>query len=232
MQFADQQGEVTFVVVHQVPGIGRELGLHLGEDARRPEELDRVRPAERDAQQPVETHEVVHVGVRDEHMADAQQLAWRQRADVAEIEEQGALFEEEIDQEPGVAKRRVDELKGESRAHAGGNVGYTHYRRLASLRTDAVTDLERVRAGASMPPEVVIISAMSVILDAQHDTPPPACGGQSGQDQVEAPAGGAVGGQDEGHESASGGVGYLGLEDRGDTDVVLSEKPGDQGQGA
>jgi hypothetical protein len=86
--------------------------------------------------------------------------------------------------------------------------------------------------GASIPREVVIIPAMSVILDAKNDAPPPACGGQSGQHQVEAPAGGAVGGQDEGHESASGSVRYLGLEDRGDTDVVLSEKPGDVGEGA
>ena len=75
----------------------------------------------------------------------AADYAARHGENAAEIEEQGALVEEEIDQEPGVAKRRVDELKGESRAHAGWNVGYTHYRRLASLRADAVTDL--VRAG-------------------------------------------------------------------------------------
>jgi hypothetical protein len=38
------------------------------------------------SQQVIETREVIHVRVRNEHIADAQQLARRQNADVADIE--------------------------------------------------------------------------------------------------------------------------------------------------
>jgi hypothetical protein len=49
--------------------------LDLVGEARRPHEVKRLRAMQAEPQQPVEAGNVVHVGVRHEHMAHPHQLA-------------------------------------------------------------------------------------------------------------------------------------------------------------
>jgi hypothetical protein len=113
-----RQFEVDGVVLDQVPGERRELVFHLVDEPLRPVQRERSIPAEAGPQQAVETHEVVHVGVRHEHVAGAQQLARRDRRDVAQVEEQGAALEQDVDEQRRVAERPVDQARLEDRAHA------------------------------------------------------------------------------------------------------------------
>ena len=62
-------------------------------------------------QQPIKAREMIHMGVRHEHVAHAQQLPGRQRRELAEIEQQGPAAEAEIDEEPGIRERIVDETR-------------------------------------------------------------------------------------------------------------------------
>src|SRR5207237_2789022 len=57
----------------------------------------------------VEPREMIHVGVRDENMADAQDFAGRKAMDIAEVEENGPAAEAESDQEPRVGEHVVDQ---------------------------------------------------------------------------------------------------------------------------
>src|SRR5690606_30276703 len=71
-----------------------------------------------DAQEVIESREVIHVRVRDEHVAHAQELAGGKRHDVAGVEKERAAQELEIDVDARVAERRVDELRLEDGTHA------------------------------------------------------------------------------------------------------------------
>ena len=72
-----------------------------------------------DAQQPVETGEMVHVRVRHQGVAHAQQLARRERREIAQVEQQRAPSEPEINDEPGIGERLVDQTGLDECAHIG-----------------------------------------------------------------------------------------------------------------
>lgn len=74
--------------------------------------------AQHETQEPVKTDEVIHVGMADEYMADAQQFARGPCPDVAEVEEQGALFELAVYEQRDIAGRAVDQLRTENGMHA------------------------------------------------------------------------------------------------------------------
>lgn len=103
--------------MHHVPGVGAQLVLDLGDEAGPAEQHDAVLAPEQDAQQLVEADEVVDVGVTDEHMRHAQQLARRQHGDVAQIEQQRPAFVAKVDVDAGVAECIVDETGFEQVAH-------------------------------------------------------------------------------------------------------------------
>ena len=65
------------IAVHQVPGIATQLALHAVQNAGRAMNPQHPTAAEKHAQQPVEPDEVIHVAVRDEHVAHAQQVPGR-----------------------------------------------------------------------------------------------------------------------------------------------------------
>ena len=88
------------------------------DEAGRAKHPEAPRPAEADAQQPVEPAEMVHVGMRDEDVADPQQLARRQRQQVAEIEQQGAPGEAKVKVEARVAERIVDQVRLRQPGHS------------------------------------------------------------------------------------------------------------------
>jgi hypothetical protein len=51
---------------------------------------------------------MIHVRVRDEHVRQAQQLSRRERLDIADVEEECALFVAEVHVLAGVPERRID----------------------------------------------------------------------------------------------------------------------------
>jgi len=53
-------------------------------------QVQRRGPVQTNPQQPIEAGEMVHVGVRNETMRDAQELARRERCQITEIEQQRA----------------------------------------------------------------------------------------------------------------------------------------------
>ena len=55
----------------------------------------------------IEAREVIHVRVRDEHVAHAQEFARRQRGDVSGIEENRAAPEFQVDGDAGIAERSI-----------------------------------------------------------------------------------------------------------------------------
>jgi len=80
------QNQFDRVAVHDVPRVPPKLVFDLRDEARPADKRQALLAPEHDAQHLVEADEVVHVGVADEGMRHAQQLARRQHRDVAEIE--------------------------------------------------------------------------------------------------------------------------------------------------
>ena len=71
--------------------------FHAGNESRPADERDRRFATQHDAQQVIEAGEVVHVGMRDEHVRQPHQLAGRQHRDVPEVEQQRAALVAEVD---------------------------------------------------------------------------------------------------------------------------------------
>ena len=59
-------------------------------------------------EQPIEIGEVVHVGMGDEQMAYAQQLARRQRAQITQVEQQSPVLEQKVEIQNGIFEWIVD----------------------------------------------------------------------------------------------------------------------------
>jgi len=68
-------------------------------------------------QQVVEAGEMVHVAVGDEDIADPQELAGRQRRQIAEVKEERPPIEHQLYEEAGVPEGIVHEMGIESRGH-------------------------------------------------------------------------------------------------------------------
>src|SRR5436309_2868977 len=128
VELARVDGEVG-IVLHQVPGIRGELVLDLRHEALRPEEVHRRLASEPDAQPPVEAHEVIHVAVAHENMRQPQELARGERREIAQVEQQGALLEQDVDVQTRVAERRIDQRRLEDGSHAaeGGLMRLRYY---------------------------------------------------------------------------------------------------------
>src|SRR5207249_11389439 len=105
------------VAVHQVPGVASHFPLDVGDQPRRAVKAERLAPPQRDAQQPVEPDEVVHVRVRDERVHGAQQPSRAQGRVVAQVEEERALGPTDLDIQARVAERGVDEVGGKRGVH-------------------------------------------------------------------------------------------------------------------
>jgi len=99
-------------------------------EAVRTDDVQRQGPIETDAQEPVEPGEMIHVGMGYESMARAQELAWRQRREIAEIEQQRATPEAEIDEQSRIGERFVDEAGLNEPCHARLSHAYLRLRPL------------------------------------------------------------------------------------------------------
>ena len=106
----------------QVPGIARELAANVVDQPRRPAERQLAIPRQRQPQQLIEPHEMVHVGVRDAHVREAQAVPRAQAVDAAEIEEERVALPAQCDVQCRVLKRPVHEHRPKARLH--GAVSY------------------------------------------------------------------------------------------------------------
>jgi hypothetical protein len=105
------------VAMHHVPRVGAQLVLDLVGEARPAPQHETADPAKAECEQVVEAGEVVHVGVTDERVADAQQQARRQVLDVTEVEQQRAAFVAHVDDEARLQAGRVDKARVERGSH-------------------------------------------------------------------------------------------------------------------
>jgi hypothetical protein len=110
--------EVALVAGHEVPGIGRELMADGVDQSGWPVKIESLLPAKAVPEQPVEACEMIHVHVADEHVAHTQQFARWQRAQVAEIEQERAPLEDELDIQARVAEGVINEVCVETRRHS------------------------------------------------------------------------------------------------------------------
>src|SRR4051812_10497509 len=110
--------KVGRMLAEQVQGVALELVLYPVNEAVRTDNVQRHRPIETDTQEPVEAGEMVHMGVGYECMANTQELARRERREIAEIEQQRATSEAEIDQQSRIGEGFVDEAGLNEPCHA------------------------------------------------------------------------------------------------------------------
>ena len=72
-------------------------------------------------QQVIKAGEMVHVGMRDEDVADPQKLAGRQARHVADVKQDRPPIELQVDEHPGVAEGPVDQRRVENGPHPSKN---------------------------------------------------------------------------------------------------------------
>src|SRR4051812_38188430 len=96
-ELTDIDHEIGRGLAEQIPVVGRKLRCDTVDQARWPDHTQLARPTEMDAQQPVESAEMIEMPMADEDLAHSQQLARRQRRKVAAVEQHGAAAEAEID---------------------------------------------------------------------------------------------------------------------------------------
>ena len=116
-----EDDEFGLVILDQIPRVRRKLVFEVCYESLRTVQAHSGVASQTDSQQVIETGEVIHVGVRDEYVADAQQLARRQSGDIANIEQDRAAFKFQVDIDARVAERTIDELCVEHGPHAAEN---------------------------------------------------------------------------------------------------------------
>ena len=78
----------------------------------------RIFSADQQSQKAIEADEVIDMRMRDKDELEPLHFAWRERRDIAEIEEDGALLEQRFDVKRGIAASPVDEARMQQRPHA------------------------------------------------------------------------------------------------------------------
>jgi hypothetical protein len=103
--------------MHQVPTIRLQLVVNLLNKATRPVELERLFPPNEHSQQAIESDEVVDMGVRHKDMLHPLKLAGRQVCKVAQVEKNGAPFEQCLDVQGRITGSPVHEAWVQKRPH-------------------------------------------------------------------------------------------------------------------
>jgi hypothetical protein len=118
VEFGPRQSEVERLRIEKIPIIGFQFVLHLIEETARTGQMQRRGTVQAEPQQAIEAGKMIHVGVGNENMTDAHELARGQRRHVAEIEEQGPAAEAEVDEQRGIREGIIDE----PRLHEPGHI--------------------------------------------------------------------------------------------------------------
>ena len=95
--------------MHQVPTIPLQLVVDLFNKATRSVELEGLFPPDEHSQQAIKSDEVIDVGVRYKNMLHPLKLAGRQVCKVAQIEKNGAPFEQGFDVQDRITGSPVQE---------------------------------------------------------------------------------------------------------------------------
>src|SRR5262249_56308029 len=74
-EFGRRQCEIERIFIEEIPVIGSQFVLHLIEKSGRADEVKGGGSVEAQPQQAIETRKMIHGGVRNESMPDAQELA-------------------------------------------------------------------------------------------------------------------------------------------------------------
>jgi len=86
VELCGSNNKIDWMFTEKIQRVRLELVLDTVGEAGRTDEMKRPSPIQTDAQEPVEAGKVIHVSVRHKGMADAQELARRQRSQITEIE--------------------------------------------------------------------------------------------------------------------------------------------------
>jgi hypothetical protein len=113
--------EVSLVVLDEIPGVRGKLVFKLCYESRGTVQAHSGVASQTDTQQVIETSEVIHVGVGNEYVTDAQELARWQRRDISNIEKDRAARELQVDIDARIAERSIDELRLKAGPHATEN---------------------------------------------------------------------------------------------------------------
>lgn len=107
MHFHHFDGDGLTIVVHKVPRKPRQLALDIGDEVCGPVQGERLPAPEDNAQQMVETDEMVDMRVADKNMGDLEQVHIGHGGQIAQIKQQRAPLMKELYQNPGVAQNAV-----------------------------------------------------------------------------------------------------------------------------
>ena len=110
------------IAVHQIPGIAAQFALNAIQDAGRPTQPQGLIPTQKHTQQSVESDEVIHMAVRDTHMAGPAQISGGEAVVMTEIEQNGPTFPAQLNIQSGVAKRPVYQTGNKGGIHDSGAV--------------------------------------------------------------------------------------------------------------
>ena len=110
------------IAVHQIPGITAQFALNAVQDAGRPTQPQGLIPTQKHTQQPVKSNEVIHMAVRDTHVADPAQVSGGEAVVLTEVEQDGPAFPAQLNIQPGVAKRPVYQTGNKGGIHGSGAV--------------------------------------------------------------------------------------------------------------
>ena len=105
------------IPVGEIPDVAAELAGHAVADPLGAVQEDAAVAVQEEAQQPVEPDEVVHVGVRHEHVRHLEEFRRGQPVVATEVEEHGRSLPAELDEQSRVTERAVHQPGGEGRRH-------------------------------------------------------------------------------------------------------------------
>jgi hypothetical protein len=89
---------------------------------------------------------MIHVSMRDEYIADAQEFAGCERSELADIKQQCSALEQQIDVNAWVTERIIYGLRIETVRHQGAIIKFANSR----LRLGSNIALRSVTAGAAL----------------------------------------------------------------------------------
>jgi hypothetical protein len=150
------EDQIAFITLDQIPAIRFELVLDRVDEARGTINADGFLASEKEPQQLVEAGEMIHMSVGDKDIANAQELARWQPAQIAKIEKKRAPFKHEVDVKPGIAEGIVDQRRIEVSLHGAASAGrklsatsFISFRQNCQLMREAANvEEERLDLGA------------------------------------------------------------------------------------
>ena len=103
VDFCHDESQITRLAINEIPEIGLELVVDVIDEAVRAIKMDLFVPTDEHPQQTIKSIKMIDMRVRNEHVLKASYLSWRQRGDVAKVEQNRPLLEQRLDIERRIA---------------------------------------------------------------------------------------------------------------------------------